>query len=98
LSGLLRCFMRDGGRAVQAHVSVVEGDARPAVATQAGCRVEGSAVVVVTNTPINDRFVIHAKQAPYRSYVIASRVIKGTVPDALCWDTADPYHYTRLQP
>jgi Rieske Fe-S protein len=39
---------------------------------------------------------IHTKQAPYMTYVIAVRVPKGTVADALLWDTLDPYHYVRL--
>jgi Rieske Fe-S protein len=33
----------------------------------------------------------------YTSYVIAGRVPPGTVPDALFWDTSDPYHYLRLE-
>jgi Rieske Fe-S protein len=41
---------------------------------------------------------IHTKQAPYRTYVIAGRVPRGSVPDALYWDTLDPYHYVRIQP
>jgi Rieske Fe-S protein len=54
-------------------------------------------VVVATNTPINDRFAIHTKQAPYTTYVIAARVAEGDVPRALYWDTEDPYHYVRLR-
>ncbi|MDQ5873302.1 MAG: FAD-dependent oxidoreductase, partial [Acidobacteriota bacterium] len=38
------------------------------------------------------------KQAPYRTYVIGARVRRGSVPRLLLWDTADPYHYVRLQP
>ena len=55
-------------------------------------------MVVATNTPVNDRFTIHTKQAAYRSYVIAARVPAGTVTPGLYWDTEDPYHYVRLQP
>lgn len=36
--------------------------------------VTGQAVVVATNTPINDRVAIHTKQAPYMTYVIGARV------------------------
>ena len=32
------------------------------------------------------------------SYVVAGRIAKGIVPDALLWDTADPYHYFRIEP
>jgi Rieske Fe-S protein len=60
---------------------------------------------VATNTPINDQFAIHTKQAPYLSYVIGARIPSGSVPTALYWDTGPvsqqgrpvPYHYVRLQ-
>lgn len=51
-----------------------------------------------TNSPVNDKLTIHAKQIPNRTYAIAGRVPKGSVPDALLWDTCDPYHYVRIQP
>ena len=62
-------------------------------------------VVVATNVPINDLFTIHTKQWPYRTYVIAMTVPKGTLPYSLWWDTdyqnskwpSPPYHYVRLQ-
>ena len=40
--------------------------------------------------------MIHTKQAAYRTYVIAARVAKDSIGDALLWDTGDPYHYCRL--
>ena len=69
--------------------------------------VTAKAVVVATNTPINDRFVIHTKQAPYTTYVIGLQTRRGDVTRALFWDTAEragtedilggaPYHYVRL--
>jgi len=67
------------------------------VRTESGPAVTCGAAVVATNTPINDRFVIHTKQAPYRTYAIAFTVPTGYVPRGLYWDTADPYHYVRLQ-
>jgi glycine/D-amino acid oxidase-like deaminating enzyme/nitrite reductase/ring-hydroxylating ferredoxin subunit len=57
-------------------------------------------IVVATNTPapINDWFGIYTKQAAYRSYVVAMEIPRGSVADALQWDTLDPYHYVRLEP
>jgi Rieske Fe-S protein len=52
---------------------------------------------VATNSPVNDRVVIHTKQHPYRTYVVGLRVTPGQVEKALYWDYADPYHYVRLQ-
>jgi len=54
--------------------------------------------VVATNSSISDLFAIHTKTAPYRTYVMAFEIEKGVVPDALYWDTEEPYHYIRLQP
>ena len=59
--------------------------------------VRAGAVVVATNSPINDMLAIHTKQAPYMTYVIGARVPTGSVTDALYWDTLDPYHYVRLE-
>jgi glycine/D-amino acid oxidase-like deaminating enzyme/nitrite reductase/ring-hydroxylating ferredoxin subunit len=106
LGGLARAVRRMGGR-IHANVraGAVSGD-------KSGGRVEfadtfeggqhrgevrAAAVVLATNTPYNDRVVIHTKQAAYRTYVIAARVRKGSVEPAIFWDTLDPYHYVRLQ-
>jgi Rieske Fe-S protein len=40
---------------------------------------------------------IHTKQAPYMTYVVGVRIPKGSVTDALYWDTLEAYHYVRLQ-
>jgi len=98
LGGLLRCIERDRGAIHCARVVGVEDGPRPAVVTGAGLRVEAESVVVATNSPISSKVTIHAKQAPYRTYVVAGRIPEGAANDALCWDTGDPYHYTRLQP
>ena len=42
--------------------------------------------------------LFQTKLALYTSYVVAGRIAKGNVPDALLWDTADPYHYFRIEP
>src|SRR5438874_1741875 len=52
----------------------------------------------LSNSLVNDKITIHTKQVPYRTYAIAGRVPKRGVPDALVWDTCDPYHYVRIQP
>jgi glycine/D-amino acid oxidase-like deaminating enzyme/nitrite reductase/ring-hydroxylating ferredoxin subunit len=73
------------------------------VTTSEGFRVKADHIVVATNSPVNDRVTMHTKQGPYRTYVVALRVPKGSVPKILLWDTGDqnvkpyPYHYIRLQ-
>jgi glycine/D-amino acid oxidase-like deaminating enzyme/nitrite reductase/ring-hydroxylating ferredoxin subunit len=99
LAGLARAVERYGGRIRSgARVDDVE-DGEPAVVrTASECRVECREVVVATNTPINDRFVIHTKQAAYRTYAIGAWIPKGALAHALYWDTGDPYHYVRVHP
>jgi glycine/D-amino acid oxidase-like deaminating enzyme/nitrite reductase/ring-hydroxylating ferredoxin subunit len=70
------------------------------VTTTAGQVITADAIVVATNTPINDWAKIHSKQAPYRTYVIGVKIPKDAVHDAMYWDgywnNDDPYHYVRV--
>jgi glycine/D-amino acid oxidase-like deaminating enzyme/nitrite reductase/ring-hydroxylating ferredoxin subunit len=98
LSGLASALRKKGGRIFTGtHAQRISGGFVPVVDTAKGPKVTCSAVVVATNTPVNDRVAIHTKQAPYLTYVIAAPVPRGSVTKALYWDTADPYHYVRLQ-
>ena len=101
LRGLMRAITQMRGNIfTQTHVKGMEsteGGRRAKVTTSTGYVVDCSAVVVATNTPINDMVTIHTKQAPYMSYVVALPVPRGSVARALYWDTMDPYHYVRLQ-
>jgi glycine/D-amino acid oxidase-like deaminating enzyme len=60
--------------------------------------ITASDAVVTTNSPISDRFALHTKMAPYRTYAMGFTIARGALPDALYWDTEDPYHYVRIQP
>jgi glycine/D-amino acid oxidase-like deaminating enzyme/nitrite reductase/ring-hydroxylating ferredoxin subunit len=98
LAGLTRAVRRDGGRVFTGtHASKIDGGERARIETSSGKVITADAVVVATNTPVNDRVVIHTKQGPYITYVIGARVPDGSVTKALYWDTPDPYHYVRLQ-
>ncbi len=61
-------------------------------------------IVIATHNPIvglgsmAGATLLQTKLALYTSYVIAGRVASGRLPDALFWDTAEPYHYLRLEP
>jgi glycine/D-amino acid oxidase-like deaminating enzyme/nitrite reductase/ring-hydroxylating ferredoxin subunit len=78
--------------------TVEEADGRVVVTVEGGRTVTGRFAVVATNSPINDRFALHSKMAPYRTYAMAFTIGQGQLPDALYWDMADPYHYVRLNP
>jgi glycine/D-amino acid oxidase-like deaminating enzyme/nitrite reductase/ring-hydroxylating ferredoxin subunit len=98
LRALARVITRDGGRIyTHTHATSFEDGSSPRVETQAGPVVQAQAIVMATNTPVNDLVTMHTKQGPYRTYAIGARVPRNAVPLALYWDTADPYHYVRLQ-
>lgn len=98
LLGLARACSRYGARIfTSTHVTAFEGGENANVTTQDGHTIKTKAIVVCTNSPVNDRVTIHTKQMPYRTYVIAAKVPKGYVAKALYWDDDDPYHYVRVQ-
>ena len=98
LHGLADAIERQGGAIFTGtHAADIGGGKQARVETSEGYLIDAAAVVVATNTPVNDRLVIHTKQAPYRTYVIGLQVPEGSVPRALYWDTPDPYHYVRLE-
>ena len=88
----------------------IKGGESVRLKTREGYNITAGAAVMATNSPINDRYLIHTKQAPYASYVVTFRVGCDVIPHALFWDTAQtaeeekkllgpaPYHYVRLTP
>lgn len=108
LNGVARAIVDLGGKIFTGTrvVEVKDGD-RVQIKTSDGHTITAQAAVVTTNCPINDRLVIHSKQAPYATYVICLRV-KETIDHALFWDTAltaedekqiigpVAYHYVRF--
>ncbi len=52
--------------------------------------------VDATNGAFTSPLKLPLRQAAYRTYVVAFRIPTGSIPYALYWDTADPYHYLRL--
>jgi len=98
LAGLSKAITRDGGQ-IFTHTHADQVESGPLARVKANHHtVSADFVIIATNTPINDRLVIHTKQAPYLTYVIGAQVPHSSVPKALFWDTLDPYHYVRLQP
>lgn len=63
--------------------------------TSEGKSVEAKYIVVATDSPVNNRYFIHTKQAAYRTYVVGFE-LKNKIDLPLLWDTADPYHYIRI--
>jgi Rieske Fe-S protein len=68
----------------------------------AGSRVACKYVVIATHTPLRGHsgmmaaILLQTKLYLYTSYVVGGRIPRGVVPDALFWDTSDPYYYLRV--
>ena len=60
-------------------------------------------VVIATHNPLMGKkgpltaTVFQTKLALYTSYVLGARLPKGAMPEALFWDTNDPYEYLRIE-
>jgi glycine/D-amino acid oxidase-like deaminating enzyme/nitrite reductase/ring-hydroxylating ferredoxin subunit len=61
-------------------------------------------LVIATHTPLLGKTglvkgtLFQTKLALYTSYVLGARLPRRRVPEALFWDTADPYYYLRIDP
>lgn len=104
LKGLAGAIIKHGGKIfTQTRVTKATGKG---VETTGGLTVQAKHIVVATNSPFNNKYVMHLKQYPYRTYVIGATIKKDSLPRALWWDTGDfelnadiaPYHYVRTQP
>jgi glycine/D-amino acid oxidase-like deaminating enzyme len=103
LHGLAKGFTLLGGKIYTQSKAV---DINRHGATCHGYNIAARHIVVATNSPVNDLVTMHTKQFPFRTYVIAGTIPKGSILPALWWDTGDmkskwysaPYHYVRTEP
>lgn len=97
LQGLIKAILKYKGKIFSdTHVKHFEEGPSCVATTQRGTKITSTSIIVATCTPVNNRLLVHTKQAAYRTYVIATCLSKGSVPKGLYWDTADPYHYIRI--
>jgi glycine/D-amino acid oxidase-like deaminating enzyme/nitrite reductase/ring-hydroxylating ferredoxin subunit len=103
LAGLVKAITAAGG-AIFEHSSVDEFCGDPLSVKANGHTATCGDIVLATHNPLVGvgglltATAFQTKLALYTSYVIGGRVAKGTIPDALFWDTQDPYHYLRVEP
>jgi len=98
LAALVAAIRREGG-AIYGDTRVVriEGDAPTTIVTRRKHQIVADHVVVATNAPITGGLALETKLTAYRSYVVAFRIPRSSVPQVLLWDTETPYHYVRVQ-
>jgi glycine/D-amino acid oxidase-like deaminating enzyme/nitrite reductase/ring-hydroxylating ferredoxin subunit len=98
LAGLARAALRHKARIYpRTHAEEIKGGNPACVTTSNDHKVNAGAVVVATNAAVNDSIILSTRESKYRTYVIGAFVPRGSVTKALYWDTADPYHYVRIQ-
>ena len=94
----------DRGGHIYEHSEASEFFTDPLSVKVNGHTVSCDSVVLATHNPLVgtaalvSATLLQTKLALYTSYAVAGRVPSGAVKDALFWDTADPYHYLRLDP
>jgi len=103
LNGLARAIADRGGMIFEHSAAEAFCD-DPLSVTSNGHTLTCGDIVLATHTPLMGNAgtlsatLLQTKLALYTTYVIGGRVEKGRIPDALFWDTADPYHYLRIEP
>lgn len=103
LIALLRLLSSGKGCQIFEHTNVEEIEGTPITATTSdGARIHCEHVLVATHVPLQGKAglvpatVLQSKLAPYSSYVVGGWVPRGDIPEALYWDTGDPYDYVRV--
>jgi len=101
LDGLAAALAADGV-ALHEHTEVTDIAGPPFVLRTAAGLVCAERLVIATHMPLQGvagalmAGLAQSRLAAYTSYVLRAAVALGALPDALFWDTADPYRYLRL--
>ncbi|MFN2397592.1 MAG: FAD-dependent oxidoreductase [Gemmatimonadaceae bacterium] len=101
LSALARTIPGDGSHVFE-NSNVDEVTDEPLAAKAKNHTIRCDYVVIATHTPLMGKANIvsatflQSKLAPYTTYAIGAKVARGVLDEALFWDTADPYHYLRV--
>lgn len=91
LAGLQKAFSTAGG--VMRENTLISG-VETADGSHNAADIRAKAVIYATHMPPNIN-LFNFECAPYRSYVMAVKLKSGKYPDALIYDTQEPYHYVR---
>jgi glycine/D-amino acid oxidase-like deaminating enzyme/nitrite reductase/ring-hydroxylating ferredoxin subunit len=97
-------ILRERGVEIYEHSDADEFRADPVGVKANGHWVEAKEIVVATHKPVagiassTTAEAFQSNLASYTSYVVAGQVARGTVPDALFWDTDGAYKYLRIDP
>ncbi|MBP1464345.1 FAD-dependent oxidoreductase [Candidatus Chloroploca sp. M-50] len=98
LAGLCHGIERMGGQIFcGTHITRVNAEAIVTLETTDGPVIRADSVVLATHMPIDDTLGYSLRIFPALTYVIGLHIPTGSLPNFLAFDTADPYHYVRIQ-
>lgn len=101
LAALLSKISGEGSYVFE-RTAAAEFEEEPLAIQANGHRVRCRFVFIATHTPLMGNtgqfraLMFQTKLALYTSYVLGARLPHGCVPEALYWDTSDPYYYLRV--
>ncbi|MGV3602684.1 MAG: FAD-dependent oxidoreductase [Dyadobacter fermentans] len=96
LQGLQKAFTELGGVIVEnTLIDQIDSSDEYHTARSGEREIRAKSVVYATHIPPGGINVLHFRNAPYRSYVIAATLKDDAYPDALIYDMQEPYHYFR---
>jgi glycine/D-amino acid oxidase-like deaminating enzyme/nitrite reductase/ring-hydroxylating ferredoxin subunit len=102
LAGLLRAIPGNGSHVFE-HTAVDDVTDGPLTVHAGAHQISCGFVVLATHTPHSgtssflSATLLQSKLAPYSTYVVAGRLPPDAIEPGLYWDTADPYHYLRVE-
>jgi glycine/D-amino acid oxidase-like deaminating enzyme/nitrite reductase/ring-hydroxylating ferredoxin subunit len=103
LIALLRLLTAGKGCQIFEQTNIDDIEGTPITATtSSGARIHCGHVLFATHVPLQGKSglvpatILQSKLAPYSTYAIGGWVPRGTVHEALFWDTGDPYDYVRV--
>src|SRR4030095_2571073 len=103
LAGVAKALVARGGR-IHEHSEVEEFCDDPRRVKVGNHTVTCEDVVIATHNPLvgfsgmAGATLFQTHPALCTSYCVAGRVAREVIPDALWWDTADPYRFLRVEP
>ncbi|HYG22819.1 MAG TPA: FAD-dependent oxidoreductase [Verrucomicrobiae bacterium] len=102
LAAMLQTIPGDGSHVFEnTEFSEVKSD--PMIVHAGRHKIRCEYLFIATHTPLLGKAgmlkgtLFQSKLALYTSYVLGARLPKGTLPEALFWDTTDPYYYLRVE-
>ena len=101
LAALLRAIPGRGSHVFE-NSEAAEIQAKPLAVKIGRQKIRCSYLVLATHTPLTGKtnlasaMLFQSKLFLYTSYALGGKIPAGVLPEASYWDTADPYHYLRV--